>query len=163
MPAFAWMASSTVRNVAKLVTFRSRILVATEAKVIHMQIDADPRLAAAAGGAVRYFADAAGLENERVSQLQSAVVAACQEAFDHLSKTQPHLDVTLTRLADRIEVALAHHGDMAPAVGLDVMAGLSWPTGTDSRSPAQSPFSGIDRVQYETHSDIAITRLTTYL
>ncbi len=94
----------------------------TEAKSIHLQIDADPRLAAAVGGAVRYLADAAGMENDAIAQLQAAVVAACSEAFEHLSENYPYLDATLTRLSDRIEVALSHEGETAPAVGLDAIA-----------------------------------------
>ena len=82
----------------------------TEPKTIRLQIDADPRLAAAVGGAARYLADAAGMENEAIAQLQSAVIAACREAFGHLSEDHPHLDVSLTRLSDRIEVSLSHEG-----------------------------------------------------
>lgn len=81
-----------------------------------MQIDADARLAAAAGGAARYLADAAGLQDEAISQLQSATVAACQEAFKHLTPEHPRLEVILTRFADRIEVALAQEGDTEPPV-----------------------------------------------
>ena len=90
-----------------------------------MQIEADPRLAAAAGGAARYFADAAGLESEVIAHWQTAIVAACMEAFEHLTHEHPRLDVTLTRLADRLEVALSREGDMAPAVGLDAPGGAN--------------------------------------
>ena len=89
----------------------------TEPKTIRLRIDADPRLAAAVGGAARYLADAAGIENEAVAQLQSAVIAACREAFGNLSKDHPHLDVSLTRLSDRIEVSLSHEGVTASAAG----------------------------------------------
>jgi len=53
--------------------------VTTELKILHLQIDADARLAAAAGGVARYLADAAGIENHAVAQLQSAIVTACRE------------------------------------------------------------------------------------
>jgi hypothetical protein len=103
-----------------------------------LQLDADARLAAGVGGVARYLADIAGLENEPTSHLQAAVVAACQEAFEYLSQIHPHLDVTFTSYADRIEVALSHEGEGSPAVGLD-------------------------RIQYETQGSIAVTRLTKYI
>jgi hypothetical protein len=134
--------------------------VTTESKSIRLQIHADARLAAAVGGAARCLAEAAGLEDEALSQLQSTVVAACQESFEHLTEDHPHLDVTLTRLPDRIEVALSHQGETSPAVGLDTIAGFAAPSGPSGR-PAV--LSGVDRVQYETHSGVAITRLTKYV
>jgi len=135
--------------------------VATEPKSFRVQIDADVRLAAAVGGAARYLADDAGLENNAVAQLQSSVVAACVEVFQYLTVEHPHLQVMLTHFADRIEVALSHHGDASPAVGLDSIAGFAAQIG-DGRGGA-NPFSGVDRVQYETHGGEFVTRLTKYI
>ncbi len=123
-------------------TSRSQIPVATETKRIRLQIDPDPRLAAAAGGAARYLGDAAGLENPGLSQLQAATVAACKEAFRQIHAIQQHLDVTLTRFADRIEVALCHEGGDAAS--------------------RQAP-EGIDSIQFEKQGNCAVTRLTKYL
>jgi hypothetical protein len=121
--------------------------VETEAKSIRLQIDADPRLAAAVGGAARYLADAAGMENDAVAQLQAAVIAACREVFASLKEDHPSLDVTLTRLSDRIEVSLSHEGTSSQAAGLD---GKEAPT-------------GIDRIQHETQGNVVVTRLTKYI
>jgi hypothetical protein len=139
--------------------------VATEAKSIHMQIEADARLAAAAGGAARYFADAAGLEGPAITDWQTAVVAACKEAFGHLTQEHPRLDVSFTRLADRLEVALSREGDTSPAVGLDSLAGLAPQSGNPQGNPhGRSPvLGGVDRVQYETIDGVAVTRLTKYI
>ena len=126
-----------------------------------MQLDADTRLAAAAGGVVRFLADAAGMESLAVAQLQSAVVAACAAAFEHLTLKHPHLEVTFARYSDRIEVALSHEGDALPAVGLDAIAGFAARTGEGSSSPGT--FAGVDRVQYETHGVEIVTRLTKYV
>jgi hypothetical protein len=145
----------------KPATFLSLVTVPTELKSICLQIDADARLAAAVGGAARCFADAGGLETAAVSQLQAVAIAACQEAFEHLSANNPHLEVTLTRFADRIEVALSHHGDAAPAVGLDAIAGFAAQVG--GSGAGQGALSGVDRVQYETHGTAVVTRLTKYL
>jgi hypothetical protein len=130
-----------------------------------MRLEADVRLAAAAGGAARYFADAAGLEGAAISNWQTAILAACKEAFEHLTSEHPRLDVTLTRLADRLEVALSFEGDTAPAVGLDTLAGLA-PGGPDVHSQRGSRslvMGGVDRVQYETRNGVAVTRLTKYI
>jgi hypothetical protein len=130
-----------------------------------MQIEADPRLAAAAGGAARYFADAAGLEGPAITDWQAAIVAACREAFEHLTREHSRLSVTMTRLADRVEVSLSCEGDMGPAVGLDTLVGLAFHGGTaQGTQPSKSPvLAGVDRVQYETYDGVAVTRLTKYI
>jgi hypothetical protein len=157
------MVFTTVRIAGKPATFPWRTPVATEAKSIQMQIEADPRLAAAAGGAARYFADAAGLEVPAIVNWQTAIVAACNEAFEHLTLEHPHLDVTLTRLADRLEVALSREGDTSPAIGLDTLAGLAPQSAAGKAHRGSLVMVGVDRVQYETHSGVAITRLTKYI
>ncbi len=133
----------------------------TEEKSFCLRIDADARLAAAVGGVARYLADRAGLENDAASQLQKAVIAACQEAFEYLSEDHPRLDVTLSRHSDRIEVALSHEGETSPAVGLDTIAGFAAPAG--GASCGSSVLDGVDRVQYETQGGTAVTRLTKYI
>jgi len=130
-----------------------------------MQIEADPRFAAAAGGAARYFADAAGLEPPAIAGWQTAIVAACKEAFAHLTLEHPRLDVSFTRLVDRLEVALSREGETAPAVGLDSLTGLSPQSGDAPDKPrGGSPvMRGVDRVQYESKDGTAVTRLTKYI
>ncbi len=135
--------------------------VVTEPKTIRLLLDADTRLAAAAGGVVRYLADVAGLENDAIARLQSAVIAACSEAFEHLTADHPRLEVTFTRLPDRMEVALSHQGEGSPAVGLDTIAGFASRMG--GPGSGSGVFAAFDRVQYETHGGQAVTRLTKYL
>jgi hypothetical protein len=130
--------------------------VSAETKSIQLQIDADPRLAAAVGGAARYFAESAGLTSDEARELEKSVVAACVEALEHLTGEHPHLTVTLTRYADRIEVAMAYPGGREPAVGLDRVAGVRNQSGSGG-------LGGVDRVQYEAHEGLAVTRLTKYL
>jgi hypothetical protein len=131
--------------------------VTVEFKVIELQIDPDARLAAAAGGAARYLAEAAGLTIEEAAELQKSIVAACQESFESLTGDHSHLTVTLMRYPDRIEIAIAHQGDAAPAVGLDRIAGFATQVG------GSGGLAGVDRVQYEARGGLAITRLTKYL
>jgi hypothetical protein len=134
--------------------------VANEPQIFRLLLDADARLAAAAGGVVRYIADVAGLENHAVARLQSAVIAACSEAFEHLTVDHPRLEITFTRLPDRLEVALSHRGEGSPAVGLDTIAGFAARIGGTESTPGV--FAGFDRVQYETQGGEAVTRLTKY-
>lgn len=117
----------------------------------------DARLAAAAGGVARYFADAAGLEEEPCRELQIAVVAACKESFHNLKDEDAPLVVVLERFADRIEIALTHEGKAAPAVGLHAIAGFS---GSDTSG--KQVFSGLDRMQFETEGGSTTTRLTKF-
>jgi len=135
--------------------------VVTEARSLHLQIDADARLAAAAGGVVRYLADAAGIENDAIARLQSAVIAACSEAFEHLTADHPRLQVTFTRFSDRMEVALSHLGEDSPAASRDTIAGFAAQGG--GTGSIQVVLAGFDRVQYETHDGEAVTRLTKYI
>jgi hypothetical protein len=130
-----------------------------------MQIEADPRLAVAAGAAARYFADAAGLEGPAIDDWQTAIVAACTEAFEHLTHEHPRLNVTLTRLADRLEVALSREGQTAPSIGLATLAGLAPQSGAAPRKERGGSviLGGVDRVQYETQGGVAVTRLTKYI
>jgi hypothetical protein len=131
--------------------------VRTDSRGIEFRIDPDPRLAAAAGGAARYFADSAGLASETVVKFQKSVVAACQETFEHLTGDHAHLTVSVTLYPDRIEVVLAHEGEALPAVGLDQIAGFGNP------SESSNALGGIDRVQYEAQAGRVVTRLTKYL
>ena len=161
MCASAWTGYTIARIAGKRAMSRLPAAVATEPKSLRVQIDADARLAAAIGGAARYLADAAGMENSKAIQLQSSVVAACVEVFQYLTGDYPHLQVTLARFSDRIEVALSHHGDASPAGGLDSIAGFAaLHGGGEARA---NPFVGFDCVQHETHGGESVTRLTKYL
>jgi hypothetical protein len=131
--------------------------VSAEVKSMQLQIDADPRLAAAVGGAARYFAESAGLTSDEVRELEKSIVVACEEAFEHLAGEHPHLTVTFARYPDRIEVAMAYEGGGEPAAGLDRIAGFA------NQRGGSGGLGGIDRVQYEAREGLAVTRLTKYL
>ena len=113
-----------------------------------MRIEADSRLAAAAGAAARYFADMAGLDRQAIAHLQEAVISACKEAFARLTCEHPWLEVRLTRLADRIEVALCNQTAVSEAA---------------QGSKGSFPLGGVDDVQYETRGNLTVMRLTKYI
>jgi hypothetical protein len=155
------MGCTIVPIAGKRVKSALRTPVATDAKRIQLKMDADSRLAAAAGGVARCFGDAAGLEVASLSQLQSTVIAACREEFRHLDAAHPHLEVTFSRFTDRIEVTLAHEAESSPPLGLDAVVGFAAQMGHNSGGPGA--LEGVDRVQFETHGRCAIMRLTKFL
>lgn len=130
--------------------------VSADSKAYRLQIDPDARLAAAAGGVAKFVAESAEMPSEMAVALQRAVVTVCVEAFESLGAERPHLMVTVERFPDRIEVAVEHQGGPPPAFGLDRLAGFGAQAGG---GPA---LDGVDRVQYESHSGSAITRLIKY-
>jgi hypothetical protein len=134
--------------------------VAPEPQTFRLLLDADARLAAAAGGVVRYLANVAGFENDAVARLQSAVMEACAQAFEQLTADHPRLEITFTRLSDRMEVALAPGRDGLPVRGRDTAAFVPGTGGTESPRRA---FAGFDRTQYGTQNGEAVTRLTKYI
>jgi hypothetical protein len=118
--------------------------VETDSKTIKVQLDADPRFAAAVGGVARYLADSAGMESDAVAQLQAAVVTASMDAFKLLTPDHPHLTATISKLPDRLEVVLSCECGSKPA-------------------QANEPLGGVDQVQHETKGNLGITRLTKFI
>jgi hypothetical protein len=122
--------------------------VPADTQKIAMRLDADTRFSAAAGGAGRYFADAAGLANSAVSDLQSAIVAVCNRELEQIGDSKQRLEVTVTKSPDRIEVVMKRRA----ANG-----------GSGKDSAEQGMIAGVDRVQHETQAEMVITRLTKYV
>ena len=116
----------------------------TESRTFKVQLDADPRFAAAVGGVARYMADAAGMENDAIAQLQAAVVTASNDAFKLLTPAHPHLTATISKLPDRLEVE------------------LSCECGSNA-APGKESLGGVDKVQHETKGNIGIVRLTKFI
>ena len=82
----------------------SLIPVATEPKPIEVRFDADPRFAAAAGGAVRYLAEASGMSEDVCREFQEATIRACMKAFE--SRNISRHAVEFLRYEDRVEVVI---------------------------------------------------------
>jgi hypothetical protein len=78
--------------------------VATEPKRILVCLDADPRFAAAAGGAVRNLAEAAGMSEEVCREFQEATVRATLQAFE--SRNSEKLLIEFLRFEGRVEVII---------------------------------------------------------
>ena len=116
----------------------------TESRTIKVQLDADPRFAAAVGGVARYLADSAGMENDAIAQLQAAVVTASNDAFRLLTPAHPHLTATISKLPDRLEVVLSCECDSKIGQG-------------------NKSLGGVDQVQHETKGNVGIIRLTKFI
>jgi hypothetical protein len=78
--------------------------VTTDPKRIELHIDSDPRLAAAAGGAVRFLAEAAGMPEEVCKEFQEATVRACLKAFDAWAARSHTVEFLV--FGDRLEVTV---------------------------------------------------------
>jgi hypothetical protein len=110
-----------------------------------LSLDHDERLAAAAGGAMRIFADAAGLSNENIEQLKVAVVSACKLCFGFHDNSTTPCQVNFRRLDDRIAVEVCVPGVAAPGERLQV----AW--------------DGVDSVQCEDRDNCGVLRLTKFV
>jgi len=112
---------------------------------LRLSLDHDERLAAAAGGAMRVFADAAGLPNDNIEQLKVAVVSACKLCFDFHDGCTTPCQVSFRRLDDRIEVEISVPGVAAP----EEKPQLSW--------------AGVDNILCENRDNCGVLRLTKFL
>ena len=133
--------------------------MANGGKRIQLRVDGDDRLAAGVGGAARYLADAAGLPSEASTELQSATIATCREAFTCLTDQHPHLDVTMSQESDRLEVEFCCEGTGTSIPGNRATAKAI--TGSESHHHPGAPH-GVDKIQHETHGNSTITRLTKF-
>lgn len=78
--------------------------MATDPKRIALHLDADPRFAAAAGGALRCLAELAGMSEEDSREFQAATIQACLDAFA-ANTTRSHL-IEFTVFENRLEVVV---------------------------------------------------------
>ena len=92
----------------------------TYPQTILLQMDADVRLAAAAGGVARYFADNAGLANEAILNLQESVMLACKRCF-HCHNSATSCEITLLRYEDRLEINLVVPATETPKENEELM------------------------------------------
>jgi hypothetical protein len=78
--------------------------VTTDRKRLEIHLDSDPRLAAAAGGAVRLLAETAGMPEEVSKEFQEATIRACKKAFEAHPMDSHTVEVLV--FGDRLEVAV---------------------------------------------------------
>jgi hypothetical protein len=111
--------------------------------MISVRVDHDDRLVAAVGGAARYLADVAGLDNDVILQFQDSVVSACRFCFQCHNSAES-CAITLRRSEDRIEVE----------VFLD---------GSEPLRQEKPSWKGIDEVHCEAGQSTSMLRLTKFV
>jgi len=94
---------------------------------------------------MRVFADAAGLSNDKIAELQVAVLSACNLCFMTHHDNTSRCRVDFHRLDDRIEVELSVPGEKAP----EEMPATKW--------------TGVDEVKCENREDSGVLRLTKFV
>jgi len=94
---------------------------------------------------MRVFADAAGLPNDIIEQLKTAVVSACKLCFGFNHNCTTPCQVNFLRLNDRIEVEVKVPGVPAPA------------------EKPHPTWAGVDDIQCESRNDCGVLRLTKFL
>ena len=111
--------------------------------MISVRVDHDDRLVAAVGGAARYLADVAGLDNDVILQFQDSVVSACRFCFQCPDSAES-CAITLRRSEDRIEVEVSLGSAQAP--------------------PTEKPsWRGVDEVHCEAGLHTSMLRLTKFV
>src|SRR6516225_4185895 len=108
--------------------------------MISVRMDDDDRLVAAVGGAARYLADVAGLDNDVILQFQDSVVSACRFCFQCHDSAES-CAITLRRSEDLIEVDVSLGSAQAPPTEKP-----SWP--------------GVDELHSEAGLHTSMLRLT---
>ncbi len=94
---------------------------------------------------MRIFADAAGLPNDNIEQLKTAVVSACKLCFDFHDGCATPCQVNFRRLDDRIEVEVTIPGVAAP---------------TEKPHPT---WAGVDDILCENRDNSGVLRLTKFV
>jgi len=122
-------------------------------------IDADARLAARPAAWSATWLMSLDSRTLPSSKLQSAVIAACSEAFEHLTAAHPQLEITFNALFHRMEVALSHLVKTHSAVWPRQNRRICLTNWRHEFHPSSSS-AAFDRVSYETHDGEAVTRLT---
>jgi hypothetical protein len=82
----------------------SRSLVTTEPKRIELNMDSDPRFAAAVGGAVRILAESLGMPDEMCREFQETAIRACKQAF--VTEPARSHKIEFLLFADRMDVTV---------------------------------------------------------
>ena len=126
-------------------------------------LDPDPLLLGVLRSAVQFQAIQAGLGSEICGEFARACEDVCSETFSQLAEASAGLDVTLDTFHDRIEISIHHHGQMAPAIGLERFAFPEALPDGPGRIDGLELLSRVDRVLFNTEDGVARTTLVKFL
>lgn len=134
----------------------------TEPNRVSLRLSDDPRLLGGVAGAVKHFAQRAGLDEAAQRDLIEATHQACQTTFPLLPDGDHTLVVAIEDFSDRVEITLEHHGEALPSAGLETFAGF----GGEGEQPGDlsgiALMSRVDRVLYDTQGDTSRMTLVKY-
>jgi hypothetical protein len=134
-----------------------------EATRVEFHLDRDPRLISPVRSAVYFQASRAGLEEKRCDDFARACEDVCREVLLQLTDADGGLDVTLDSFPDRMEISIDHHGQLAPAVGLETFTLPDAPAGGASGLNGLELLSRVDRVMFNAAEGVARTTLVKFL
>jgi len=158
----AWTENIIVRIAARLAIFALRRWMTTEPIRVEFHLGPHPLLVGALRGTVQFQAAQAGFEPETGAAIAKASEDVCRETLSHLSNVEDGLNVILETFADRMEVSILHHGESAPAIGVERFT-------SPNPLPPASGISGLelvsrmDRVMYSMENGQSRTTLVMFL
>ena len=130
---------------------------------VEFRLDRDPRLIAAVRAAVQFQANYAGLDAASGEQFAIASEDVCREALLQLADDGGGLEVVLRTFSDRIEIAVQHHGQLIPAVGLETFTRAGVGAGRPGALDGVELLACVDRVLFDTQNGIACTTLVKFV
>src|SRR6202140_1160590 len=128
-----------------------------DATRVVFHLDPHPLLLGVLRSAVQFQALQAGLGSETCIEFAKASEDVCRETISQLTGGGEKLDVTLDTFQDRIEISIHHHGQTAPAVGLESFAFSAAPADGPGRFNGHELLSRVDRVLFSTENGVART------
>ena len=161
--ASAWMAYTIARNAAKLAKFAWRRAMTNDPVRVVFQLDRSPLLLGVLRCAVEFQSLQAGLHTDSCPEFAKACEDVCREAFSQLTDSDGKLEVTLDKFDDRMEISIHHHGQLAPAIGLETFAIAGTPASGAAGLNGLELLARVDRVLYSTEDGVARTTLVKYL
>ncbi len=127
------------------------------------RLDPDPVLLGVLRCAVQFQALQAGMGSDTCAEFAKASEDVCRETLSQLIEEGKALEVTLDTFHDRIEICIHHHGQVAPAVGLEAFAFSQSPADGPGRLNGLELLSRVDRVLFSAEDGVARTTLVKYL
>jgi hypothetical protein len=126
-------------------------------------LDPNPLLVGVLRSAVQFQALQAGFGSETCTEFAKASEDVCRETLSQLTEAGGGLNVTLDTFHDRIEISIHHHGQMAPAIGLESFAFSGSAASGSGRFNGMELLARVDRVLFSSEDGVARTTLVKFL
>jgi NAD-dependent dihydropyrimidine dehydrogenase PreA subunit len=157
------MASTTVLIAVKPAMSAWRTKMKSDSARVVFHLDRDPLLVGVLRRAVEFQSQQAGLHTDTCHDFSKACEDVCREAISKFTDADGKLEVTVETFQDRIEIAIHHHGQLVPAIGLETFAIPDAPARESGGLNGLELLSRVDRVMYSTEGGSARTTLVKFL